>query len=134
MRTLLLIITFGLQVSLLSAQNTLTVNITNLNNNEGVVMIKLSDSNEKIIKGLQAEIVDNKCTVEIKDLANGSYALSYFHDENSNGELDTNFIGMPKEGFGFSNNAKGSMGPPKFKDQIFEINSDLTIDLKTEKL
>ena len=41
------------------------------------------------------------------------------HDENSNGKLDRNFVGMPKEGVGASNDAKGSFGPPKFADARF---------------
>jgi len=45
-----------------------------------------------------------------------------FHDENSNGKLDTNFIGMPKEGVRASNDAKGHMGPPKFEAAAFKYS------------
>jgi uncharacterized protein (DUF2141 family) len=58
----------------------------------------------------------------------GKYAFKYFHDENNNNKkMDTNVIGIPKEGYGFSNNAKGRFGPPDFKDTIFEIKNDTTI-------
>ena len=48
--------------------------------------------------------------------------MQHFHDENSNEELDTNFIGIPKEGFGFSNDAFGKFGPKKFKEWLFEVS------------
>jgi uncharacterized protein (DUF2141 family) len=51
----------------------------------------------------------------------GTYAISVFHDENSNGKLDTNFLGIPKEGVGASNDAKGHFGPPKFADAAFQF-------------
>jgi uncharacterized protein (DUF2141 family) len=51
----------------------------------------------------------------------GTYAVYVFHDEDSNKELNTNFIGMPKEGVGVSNNAKGHFGPPKYDDAKFTL-------------
>ena len=51
----------------------------------------------------------------------GAYAISVIHDENSNNALDTNFLGIPKEGIGTSNNAKARFGPPKWADARFEV-------------
>jgi len=51
----------------------------------------------------------------------GRYAISVFHDENSNGKLDSNLFGIPREGVGASNNAKGHFGPPKFEDAAFQF-------------
>ena len=51
----------------------------------------------------------------IDDLAPGRYALSAFHDENGNGDLDTNLVGIPTEGYGFGNDAKATFGPPDFE-------------------
>ncbi len=51
----------------------------------------------------------------------GQYAMSIFHDVNGNGELDTNFIGMPKEPIAMSNNAKAKFGPPKYEDAVFDV-------------
>jgi uncharacterized protein (DUF2141 family) len=56
--------------------------------------------------------------------------VSAFHDENSNGKMDTNFVGKPREGVGASNNAKGHFGPPKFDDAAFRYSGghlDLSI-------
>ncbi len=115
-----------------SQSYSLTVNITDLKNDKGVVLIKLMDANENTVKGLKGNIVDKKCTVKISDLPAGTYALSFIHDENSNGKLDMKTLGPPAEGYGYSNNARGLFGPAKFKDQLFELNSDLTMDLKTD--
>ena len=54
-------------------------------------------------------------------LESGMYAVSLFHDENDNGKLDANFMGIPREPYAFSNNAKGFFGPPTFQDCQFEV-------------
>ena len=56
-----------------------------------------------------------------KDLPEGTYAIKAFHDVNDNGELDTNWMGIPKEPYGFSNDAMGAMGPPKFHQASFVV-------------
>ena len=56
------------------------------------------------------------------NIAWGTYAVYVYHDEDNNKKLNTNFIGMPKEGIGVSNNAKGHFGPPKYNDSKFDFN------------
>lgn len=51
----------------------------------------------------------------------GTYAVSLYHDANSNKKLDTNFFGLPTEAYGFGNNARGIFGPPSFKNSSIEI-------------
>lgn len=60
-------------------------------------------------------------TLLIKDLPEGPLALSVFQDLNGNGRLDTNAMGVPKEPIGFSNNAAGAFGPPRFEQARFEL-------------
>ena len=63
----------------------------------------------------------------------GDYAVACFHDENGNGKLDANFLGIPQEGVGSSNDAKGHFGPPKFADAQFHFagtEAALTIHLQ----
>ena len=55
--------------------------------------------------------------------------MSSFYDKNGNGKLDTNFLGIPKEPTAMSNNAKGSFGPPKFKDAKFTLTANTTIQV-----
>ena len=56
------------------------------------------------------------------DLPKGVYAVSLFHDENMNQKLDKNFMGIPREGYGASNNPKKKMGPPNFEETKFQFS------------
>ncbi len=62
-------------------------------------------------------------------IAPGKYNISYFHDENKNNELDADFMGIPKEGYGFSNNASGKYGPPPIEQRIFIVSENMSMDL-----
>jgi uncharacterized protein (DUF2141 family) len=54
----------------------------------------------------------------------GNYAIAVYHDKNVNGELDSNLLGIPKEAYGFSNNARGRFGPASWEDAHFEVTSE----------
>ncbi|GAB4325351.1 MAG: hypothetical protein Kow00127_18070 [Bacteroidales bacterium] len=108
-------------------QSTLTIRITNLRNNIGVVWLELLDEKENSLQGDSAKIENNSCTITFAKLTPGRYAFKCFHDENENRELDTNWLGIPKEGFGFSNNPKSRFGPPDFELTIFDFKQDTTI-------
>ncbi len=111
----------------------LTVKVEEADNNDGMMLIAVYDNEsdflDKTYKGTKSEITDNGCVVTFENIPEGTYAVSIFHDENNNDKLDSNFIGIPKEDYGCSNNAKGFMGPPKWKDAKFELNSDKTITI-----
>jgi uncharacterized protein (DUF2141 family) len=107
-------------------QITLNIVIKNLKNSTGSIAFNFLDKNDKSLKELTQTISNKECTIEIMNLKPGKYAFKYFHDENNNKKLDTNLIGIPKEGYGFSNDVKGTFGPPVFEDTIFEINKDTT--------
>ncbi len=62
----------------------------------------------------------------------GNYAVAAFHDEDGDGGLSTNFFGIPNEGFGFGNDARGSMGPPSFKDCVVNVSNGGTIKIKLD--
>ena len=55
------------------------------------------------------------------DVAPGAYAVAAFHDADGDGELNQNFVGMPTEGHGFTNGARGFMGPPSFEDAAVTV-------------
>jgi len=70
--------------------------------------------------------------VHYQDIPPGTYALAVVHDENMNGKLDTNWLGIPTEGYGFSNDVKALLGPPSFSAASFQYKGgtlDLTISL-----
>ena len=102
-------------------QFTLTIEINGLRNNNGQILFEFCNEKEIKIMGIAQTIIGKKCFIVIKNLKPGKYAFKYFHDENKNENLDLNWIGIPKEGFGFSNNAKGTFGPPAFEKTIFAI-------------
>ena len=118
---------------------TLTVTILNFRNNQGQVSVALYNneaafpkSPDKAVKIIVAPIRDKKSAVVFESLPPGEYAVSVFHDENKNGKMDTNFFGIPKEGVGASNGARGHMGPPHYKDAKFNFNGtsqSITINL-----
>ena len=97
----------------------LEIEITGLNSNEGLIQLELTDKNGNFLDGFTSEIENKKSTIIIPELSEGSYAFKYFHDKNSNKELDTN-LGIPQEGYGFSNNASSAFGPPKTEDMVFQ--------------
>ncbi len=105
---------------------TLTIEINNIRNSNGKILLELNDGNEKRVKAFNQDIIGNKCIIIVSDLLPGKYSFQYIHDENNNKEIDLNWIGIPKEGYGFSNNAKATKGPPDFIETIIELNSSLT--------
>jgi uncharacterized protein (DUF2141 family) len=121
-------------VTFLNAQSLLTVEIVNLESNKGVVRVDLVDRHEKTLIDTTCKIADNKCTIIYKDLKYDQYAIRYYHDENTNDELDTNILGIPKEGFGFSNDAYGNFGPKDFSEWLFEVSGDTKLKMTTKYL
>ena len=110
-----------------SAQaNIIHVEIAGLRNDKGQVFCALYSSpdgfpkdSKKAVAHVTSAISHQHAVCEFSGIAPSTYAVSVFHDENSDGKLDTNFIGIPREGVGASNNAKGHHGPPKFHDAAF---------------
>ncbi|MDX1702516.1 MAG: DUF2141 domain-containing protein [Melioribacteraceae bacterium] len=83
--------------------------------------------------GVDIEILDTVVTYTFNELKDGVYALAIFHDENGNGELDQNFLGMPTEDYVFSNYATGTFGPPSFEDAKFSLKDSLSVVLLLNK-
>jgi uncharacterized protein (DUF2141 family) len=86
-----------------------------------------SATNVMVIK-----IRDTQARCDFEDIPPGTYALAVIHDENVNGKLDTNALGVPKEGYGFSNDVRAWFGAPSFADASFPHdgqNVEMTIRL-----
>ena len=118
---------------------TLTVNLKGFKSDKGNVEVALFDQAaafptkpEKAIAKQRAPITGGAATVEFRDLKPGTYAVSAYHDANGNGKMDSNFIGIPKEPTGASNDAKGRMGPPSFKDAQFTLNAPAEITISIQ--
>lgn len=110
----------------------ITVTITDLRNTKGVVRACLTTQVKDFPKchgvaGAQAVVVDATAatlTLKFTNVAPGTYAIAALHDENNNGKVDRALMMMPKEGYGFSRDAKVVMGPPKFKAAAFEVGEE----------
>lgn len=135
MKPLMICLAIALAPSL-AAQHKLEVTVKGIQAKKGNILIALYDSEaafmKKHIASRTIKASDKQVTAVFENLKPGSYAVSTFHDENENEKLDTNFFGIPKELYGFSNNAKGSLGPPSFDKAGITIdrNRNLTIDLR----
>jgi len=113
--------------TLVKGEHNLIVSIENLKNSNGQISLELTDDKKNSLTSMTKIIADKKCIITIPGLKPGKYALRFFHDENKNNKMDTNWFGIPKEGFGFSNNPNSTFGPPAFDATIFEVKSHTTL-------
>lgn len=103
------------------------IGILGIRNNEGTIGCALFESKTGFpIEFLRLatniivlKIRDNQARCDFVDIPPGVYALAVIHDENMNGKLDVNWLGVPTEGYGFSNDAKALIGPPSFSAASF---------------
>jgi len=125
---------FFLISGMLQAQKvSLIVDMTSFKSNDGRVKIGLYNSETNFLKlplkSLAADIKNREASVTFEGIEKGEYAVSIYHDENNNGQLDTGFMGIPSEGYASSNNAKGFMGPPKYADAKVNVNTNSKITI-----
>jgi uncharacterized protein (DUF2141 family) len=105
----------------------LSVQIRQLRNGKGRVAVALFASaadfpnQAHAVRGRLAQIKDGQARVVFDALPPGIYAVAVLHDENANAKMDFNFLGMPLEGYGFSNDASGILGPPSFQAAAFTL-------------
>jgi uncharacterized protein (DUF2141 family) len=120
------------------------VKVLNIRNSTGTVACALFDSPvgfpiEALLSAMNVMVIkvrNTKARCDFEDIPPGTYALAVFHDENMNGKLDTNWLGIPKEGYGFSNDVKPLLGTPPFSAASFQYDGepDLTISYITSPL
>ena len=120
------------------AQGTLDVNVTGIESGEGKIILMLFDQSEgfpskkeKAFKRIKMAAKEGDLPYTFQDLPYGTYALSVAHDENDNDEIDTNFVGFPKERIGASYHEK--FGKPSFEKCKFilsETRQALKIEMK----
>ncbi len=110
---------------------TLIVQVYNLRSPQGTVRLSLFRSAEgfpgdasKVFRQAAGKIENGVCTLVLGDLPPGEYAISLLHDENNNLKMDTRLMGIPKEGYGASNDAKVTFGPPKYEDARFVLKGN----------
>ncbi|MBK7291402.1 MAG: DUF2141 domain-containing protein [Chitinophagaceae bacterium] len=120
-------------------ENKLSLSITDLRNNKGHVLITVykdgigyPEEVDKAVRRAKLTITNKTATVSFAGFASGNYAIAILHDENDDGKMNSNFLGLPKEGYGFSNNVMGNFGPPSFSKAsfLYNANQSKTISIK----
>jgi len=112
----------------------LTLTLDNIEVERGKLMVALYQgeksyqASDSPIASLMKPVTASSHSLIFTDLTMGEYAIKVFHDENSNGVLDTNILGIPSEGYGFSNNG-GTFGPASFDEAKISVTSDTAITI-----
>ena len=137
MQTVLTYFALLLTGLLLQAQNnTIEVNMSGFDSDDGKAMVGLFVEEETFLRepkqSLSASITDQKSSVTFTNIPDGVYAVSVYHDENNNGEIDLLMGILPKEDTGTSNNPNTVMGPPKWEDAKFEVKNGELVTFEIE--
>ena len=127
---------FCLGATASGAAGELTIRVTGIKAAAGAVRVAVyarsgdfPDESAAIAKAAIAAVIP-----EIRhgfELPPGRYAVAVFHDRNGNERLDENFVGVPKEPYGFSNNVRGRLRAPSFAEAAFALGAD-PLDLAIE--
>jgi uncharacterized protein (DUF2141 family) len=120
-------------------EGSLRVIITGFANDEGNCRFALDnteyvyESEDSVFIGKVLPIINNTVVIKIDSLQYGYYAVKVFHDENRNEEIDTNFLGIPTEDYGYSNNASAWFGPPSWENARFLFDKkDMTLEISVD--
>lgn len=118
--------------SLSTHAHDLSIKVENVKSTKGFLYVALHNSESTWMKqGIQGQklpMTEKTVNVVFKDLEVGDYAITLYQDENENGSIDKNVIGIPTEPYGFSNNG-GSFGPPSFNEAKVTVNENKEITI-----
>jgi len=121
-----------------AGQATVIVKITGLRSEKGQVKIAVFKSPETWlgdhpVYNSTIDVESQVVTWKIDDVPYGDYGIAVFHDENKNGKMDKNFLGIPQEAYGFSNNMRVTFGPPNWDKSKFVVKglrTEVSIEVK----
>ncbi|MGZ3896348.1 MAG: DUF2141 domain-containing protein [Flavisolibacter sp.] len=123
------------------AQNVVRARISHFENNSGVCRACLFKDESSFKKGqafrcTQAQIRQQMADIRFENVPDGQYALFIFHDENNNGVMDRNWLGVPKEGYGASRNKLPFAAAPGFEANSFVLahSSDILLSIRLRNL
>jgi uncharacterized protein (DUF2141 family) len=119
-----------LAAALAQAAGTVTFHIDNIRNGRGAVLVAVCPR-EKFLKEDclyhgETPARAGRVSVTVRGVPAGEWAAQAFHDENGNEKVDQGFLGIPKEGIAFSNDARATLGPPKWSSARFATNGGTT--------
>ena len=110
---------------------TIIIKVAGLHSGKGQVRIAVFNSSEKWlgeqpVYSSTINVDSQSVTWKIYDVPYGDYGIAVFHDENKNGKMDKNFVGIPLEPYGFSNNVRVTLGPPTWEKSKFVVKGSTT--------
>ena len=110
--------------------NKIMVNVEHINSTKGSINVAIFNSEKTFLNtpflSKSKKATNGEMVFEFESVPNGEYTISIYHDENENGELDKNFIGIPSEPYGVSLEGKSMFGPPSYKDARFTLENEST--------
>lgn len=118
---------------------TVKVKVTRVSSKKGEILAALfssekgfPDNPNAAYKVARGTAVNGIATLEFSNVPKGTYAIALFHDTNNDGELNSNMLGIPKEGYGVSNNVKNLFSGPGYKQCAFQhaVETSLTIIMR----
>ncbi|MEM7108368.1 MAG: DUF2141 domain-containing protein [Bacteroidota bacterium] len=138
MKVTLLFLYLTLIQNIPAEKGEIVISIENIKSTKGVVIVALFDDEhsflKKVYRSKTISLSQAKKLIRFENVPEGSYAVSVIHDENENGELDTNWAGIPKEPFGFSRKTISKFGPPSFEDTCIQLKGgsiETTVKMRT---
>jgi uncharacterized protein (DUF2141 family) len=115
-------------ISLRANAATLEVEVKGITEVKGNILVAVFNSKgewlKKAVTGNKVAAQIGKVVLTIENLPEGEYGISVIHDLNENGKLDSNAIGIPKEPYGFSNDAAGNFGPPSYEEALVKVKGE----------
>ena len=124
----------------MALSQSLTIEFDNIRNDEGQLIVTVYPSEDIWLDEIdelehyfpKENIVDGKMSVSINEMQTGIFGVAMMDDEDEDGEMKYNFLGMPREGYGFSRNFKVKLSKPKFEDCFLEFKNDTTIQIHVQ--
>lgn len=123
-------------VSAQTQDSKIILEISNIKSTKGKIFVSLFDKAEGFLehgKSIQKAFVaipGNTMTYVFDNLPSGNYAIAIYHDENNDEECNKNWLGVPKEGYGFSTNFKPSLSAPSFEKVKINIKGETLVKIK----
>jgi uncharacterized protein (DUF2141 family) len=115
-------------IGLVQAASAITVEVDNVRNDRGRVIIDICPQDRFLGDDCpyhgEAKARSGTTVVIVDSVPPGQFAVQAFHDENANGEVDRGLFGIPEEGVGFSQDARIGLGPPKWRDAVFNHQAE----------
>ena len=135
-KTLLYVFLFFTAIHLNAQQSTLRIEVLGIKDVKGIIQVGIYNDRDafpkigKEFKIVYALVSSEELEIAIDNLDQGEYSIALYQDLNKDGKCNTNFISIPQEPYGFSNNYRPIFKSPNFAQTKFSLDSDLSIQIE----